>query len=332
MQVKILTESELRQLVTVDEQAIAAIESAFNWLAEDRVEMPPIMHISVPENNGDVDIKAAYVRGLDRFAVKMGAGFFDNHRLGLPNSPAMMVVLSAKTGFAEAVLLDNGYLTDVRTGAAGAVAAKHLSPDQVLTAGVIGTGAQGRYQMHALKQVRDYKRLMAFDLNADSLKQYVKEMAPFLGVDVIAAAGPQEVVETSQVLVTSTPSRTPYVEPEWLHPGMHLTCMGADLPGKGELIPEALDRIDILVCDRKAQCFAMGELRNGLEAGVITENAAIFELGEVTSGKVPGRQSADQITFCDLTGTGVQDTAIAELALHKAAENKIGHDINIGFD
>jgi ornithine cyclodeaminase len=262
----------------------------------------------------------------------MGAGFFDNHRLGLPNSPAMMVVLSAKTGFAEAVLLDNAYLTDVRTGAAGAVAAKHLSPDQVHTAGVIGTGAQGRYQMQALKQVRDYQRLMAFDLNADSLQQYVKEMAPLLGVEVIAASGPQEVVETSQAVVTSTPSRTPYLKPEWLHPGMHLTCMGADLPGKGELMPEALGRIDLLVCDRKTQCFAMGELHNGLEAGVITEDAAIFELGEVTSGKVPGRRNADQITFCDLTGTGVQDTAIAALALRKAAENKMGHDINIGFD
>jgi len=332
MQVKILTESELRQLVTVDDEAIAAIESAFTWLADDRVEMPPIMHISVPENKGDVDIKAAYVRGLDRFAVKMGAGFFDNHHLGLPNSPAMMVVLSAKTGFAEAVLLDNAYLTDVRTGAAGAVAAKHLSPDQVHTAGIIGTGVQGRFQMQALKQVRDYKCLMAFDLNADSLKQYVKEVAPLLGVEVIAAAGPQEVVESSQVVVTSTPSKTPYVKPEWLHPGMHLTCMGADLPGKGELIPEALSRIDLLVCDRKTQCFAMGELHNGLEAGVITEDTTVFELGEVTSGKVPGRRSADQITFCDLTGTGVQDTAIAVLALRKAAENKMGHDINIGFD
>ena len=332
MQVKILTESELRQLVTVDDEAIAAIESAFTWLAEERVAMPPIMHISVPENNGDVDIKAAYVRGLDRFAVKMGAGFFDNHRQGLPNSPAMMVVLSAKTGFAEAVLLDNAYLTDVRTGAAGAVAAKHLSPDQVHTAGIIGTGAQGRYQMQALKQVRDYKRLIAFDLDADSLNRYIREMAALLGVEVIAAAGPQEVVETSQVVVTSTPSRTPYVKPEWLHAGLHLTCMGADLPGKGELIPEALSRIDLLVCDRKTQCFAGGELRNGLEAGVITENATIFELGEVTSGKVPGRRSADQITFCDLTGTGVQDTAIAVLALRKAAENKMGHDIDIGFD
>jgi len=332
MKVTILTEAELRKLVTVNHEAITAIEAAFTWLAEGRVSMPPIMHISIPENNGDVDIKAAYVQGLERFAVKMGAGFFDNHQLGLPNSPAMMVVLSAQTGFAEAVLLDNAYLTDVRTGAAGAVAAKHLAPSIVHTAGVIGTGAQGRYQMQALKQVRDYQRLIAFDLNKDSLKRYVHEMAPVLGVEVVAANGPQQVVEKSQVVVTSTPSKSPYVKPEWLHPGMHLTCMGADLPDKGELFPAALDRIDLLVCDRKTQCFEMGELHNGIEAGVIDTDSTIFELGEVTSGKVPGRQTENQITFCDLTGTGVQDTAIAILALRKADEKKMGVKIDVGFD
>ncbi len=178
MQVKILTESELRQLVTIDDEAIAAIEDAFTWLAESKVSMPPIMHISVPENNGDVDIKAAYVQGLDSFAVKMGA----------------------------------------------------------------------------------------------------------------------------------------------------------DLPDKGELYPEALGRVDFMVCDRKSQCFSMGELHHGLEAGVINEDSAIIELGEITSGLVQGRYSEDQITFCDLTGTGVQDTAVALLALRKSDEKKMGVEIDIGFD
>lgn len=332
MKVKILTESELRQLITVDSEAADAIEAAFTWLAEGKVTMPPIMHISIPENNGDVDIKSAYVQGLDRFAVKMGAGFFDNHKLGLPNSPAMMVVLSAKTGFAEAVLLDNAYLTDVRTGAAGAVVAKHLAPSHVHTAGVIGTGAQGRYQMQALKQVRDYQRLIVFDLDEEALKRYVQEIAPVLGVEVVAAQGPQQVVEKSQVVVTSTPAKSPYIESEWLHPGLHLTCMGADLPDKGELFPEVLGRVDLLVCDRKSQCFSMGELHHGLEAGIINKDSTIFELGEITSGRVPGRRSEAQITVCDLTGTGVQDTAIAVLALRKADEQKIGVEIDMGFD
>ncbi len=161
MKVVILTESELRKAVTIDRETVAVIEDVFGRLAAGKVNMPAIMHIEVPDFEGDVDIKSAYVQGLESFAVKIGAGFFNNYRMGLPNSPAMMVVISAKTGMAEAILLDNAYLTDVRTGAAGAVAAKHLAPEIVDTAGQIGTGAQGRYQMTGLKTVRDFKRILA---------------------------------------------------------------------------------------------------------------------------------------------------------------------------
>jgi len=329
MKVKVLTEKELRQAVRVDQEVVDTVEKAFTWLAEDKVEMPPIMHISVAENNGDVDIKAAYVRGLDRFAVKMGAGFFENYRLGLPNSPAMMVVLSAKTGFAEAVLLDNAYLTDVRTGAAGAVVAKHLARRDIETAGVIGAGAQGRYQMMGLKTVRDFKRLLVYDTDAGRLDAYVREMGPVLNVAVTAAPDVATVVKECDAVVTSTPSSKPYLRSEWPRPGLHITAMGADLPGKGELMPEVLAKADILVCDRKSQCFQMGELHNGLQAGVITEDSAITELGEITAGRKPARQNDQQITVCDLTGTGVQDTAIADLALKKAAELGLGVDIDI---
>ena len=327
MKVKILTEIDLRKCVRIDLDEVAEIENAFTWLSEGRVIMPPIMHIGVNENNGDVDIKSAYVRGLDSFAVKLGAGFFENYRLGLPNSPAMMVVLSAKTGFAEAVLLDNAYLTDVRTGAAGAVAAKYLSRSNVETVGQIGTGAQGRYQMIGLKTVRDYKRLIAYDIDAASLEKYIQEMPALLGVDVIAAKNYRSVVEASDIVVTSTPSTKPYIKAEWLHPGLHITCMGADLPEKQELEHEALEKADMLVCDRKSQCIAMGELHHGFRAGILSTESDIIELGEITSGRKPGRISEDQITICDLTGTGVQDTAIALLALQKAGALGLGFEI-----
>lgn len=328
MKIKILTEIDLRKCVGIDLDEIAEIENAFTWLSEGRVIMPPIMHIGVNENNGDVDIKSAYVRGLESFAVKLGAGFFENYRLGLPNSPAMMVVLSAKTGFAEAVLLDNAYLTDVRTGAAGAVAAKYLSRSNVETVGQIGTGAQGRYQMIGLKAVRDYKRLIAYDIDALSLEKYIQEMPAVLEVDVIAAKNPRSVIEVSEIVVTSTPSTKPYIKAEWLHPGLHITCMGADLPEKQELEPEALEKADMLVCDHKSQCIAMGELHHGFRAGILSSDSDIMELGEITSGRKTGRISEDQITVCDLTGTGVQDTAIALLAVQKAGELGLGIEID----
>jgi len=327
MKVLILTESELRKAVTIDRKAVAAVEAVFSRLAEGKVNMPSIMHIEVPEFEGDVDIKSAYVQGLESFAVKIGAGFFNNFRLGLPNSPAMMVVISARTGMAEAVLLDNAYLTDVRTGAAGAVAAKHLAPEIVDTAGQIGAGAQGRCQMMGLKTVRDFKRVLAYDLDRDRLTDYVKEMRTLLGVEVEACPDVASVVRNSSVVVTSTPARQPYLKADYLHPGLHITCMGADLPEKQELEAEVLARVDLLVCDRKSQCSRMGELHHAIAAGFISENADIVELGQITSGRRSGRTGEDQITVCDLTGTGAQDTAIAVLALEKAAALGLGQTI-----
>jgi ectoine utilization protein EutC len=327
MKVTVLTESELRQVVKVDHQAVAAIEDAFTWLAEDKVVMPPIMHIEVRDYQGDVDIKSAYVRGLDRFAVKIGAGFFQNFKSGLPNSPAMMVVISAKTGMAEAILLDNAYLTDVRTGAAGAVAAKHLAPAEVTTAGVIGAGAQGRYQMMGLKTVRNFKRLLVYDLDEGRVKQYIAEMESMLDVEIRPAAGVADVIRRSQAVVTCTPSRQPYIEPSWLHPGLHITAMGADLAGKQELAPESVAKADILVCDRRTQSFQMGEFQHAFKAGLIPDASAVVELGEITAGRKPGRSNDDQITLCDLSGTGVQDTAIANLAVEQAARSGLGTEI-----
>jgi ornithine cyclodeaminase len=137
------------------------------------------------------------------------------------------------------------------------------------------------------------------------------------------------VVRESSVVVTSTPARKPYLKAEWLHPGLHITCMGADLPGKQELETNALARADLLVCDRKSQCVRMGELHHGIAAGIISEEADIIELGQITSGAMRGRTGEDQVTICDLTGTGAQDTAIANLALKKAAAIGLGQDIDI---
>lgn len=328
MEVLVLTESELRQCVKIDNEALAAVENAFTWLHEGRVEMPPIMHIAVADHNGDVDIKSAYVRGLDHFAVKMGSGFFDNPKLGLPSSSAMMVMMSAKTGFCEAVLLDNGYLTDLRTGLAGAVAAKHLAPQQVSTVGVIGCGAQARYQIESLKLVRDFDRLLVAGRSPDRLAAYIEEIQHRLGIAVEVAESVDQLVRASQVVVTTTSSSEALIQADCLHAGLHITAMGSDLNGKQELAPEALLQADRVVCDRKSQCFVMGELQHALSAGLLSEESELFELGEMTAGSVQGRISPDDITICDLTGTGVQDTAIAHLAYQKARELGLGTVIN----
>ena len=315
MPVLVLTESELRACVGFDAESLRAIEDAFTWLSQGRVEMPPVMHMEVAEHRGDVDIKSACVRGIDHIAVKVASGFFDNPRRGLPSGGAMVVVLSAKTGFCEAVMLDNAYLTDLRTGLAGAVAARCLAPETVRTVGVLGAGAQARYQIRALRLVRDFERVLVSARDAGRTAAYAAEMSESLGLPVEPAT-PEALVRESDLVITTTPARSPIVDAAWLHPGLHITAMGADLPGKQELDPEVLRRANRVVCDRREQCIAMGELQHAAELleGV---NAAV-ELGELTSGRAPGRQSAEEITICDLTGTGVQDTAIASLALARA--------------
>ena len=325
MPVLILTESELRACVGFDAESLRAVEDAFTWLSEGRVEMPPVMHIEVAEHHGDVDIKSACVRGLDHLAVKVASGFFDNPKLGLPSGGAMVVVLSAKTGFCEAVMLDNAYLTDLRTGLAGAVAARHLAPGTVRTVGVLGAGAQARYQVRALRLVRDFERVLVSARDAGRTAGYAAEMSESLGLPVEATT-PETLVRESELVVTTTPARSPVVDAAWLHPGLHITAMGSDLPGKRELDPEVLRRADRVVCDRLEQCLAMGELQHAadrLEGG----NAPV-ELGELTSGRAPGRQSAEDITVCDLTGTGVQDTAIASLALARARDLGAGTQLD----
>ena len=331
MSVLVLTESELRTCVGFDGDALQAVDDAFTWLAEGKVEMPPVMHIEAADNNGDFDIKSAYVRGLDSLAVKVAAGFFDNPARGLPSGSAMVVVLSAETGFCRAVLLDNAYLTDLRTGLAGAVAAKHLAPERVDTVGVVGTGAQACYQIRALRMVRDFARLLVFGRTPAAVARYREEIGEELdGVSVESKSDLAELVAESNVVVTTTPSREPLLEAQWLHPGLHITAMGSDIPGKQELEAEVLARADLLVCDRRSQCASMGELGHAIAAGLVEESDAL-ELGEITSGARAGRRDDSQLTVCDLTGTGVQDTAIAALALRQAAAQGLGTRIGTGM-
>lgn len=324
MQVTILTEAELRQCVGMDEEALTAVEDAFVRLAAGKTTMPPIMRIDVPENNGEVDIKSAYLQGLDSFAVKISSGFFDNHQLGLPSLSGMMILLSARTGIPEAILLDNGYLTDVRTGMAGAVAARYLARETLRTVGVIGAGAQARYQVRGLQLVRHFNRLLIYSRTPAHVEQYIADMARELNVELVAAPDVETVVRQSDLVITTTPAKKPYLEAAWLHPGLHITAMGSDAEEKQELHAAVLQRADVLVCDRKSQAFRLGELHHALVAGLITEDDRIIELGELAGGRRSGRQDANQITVCDLTGTGAQDTAIALLAYRKAMAAGLG--------
>lgn len=324
MQVTILTEKDLRQHISINSAIIEAIADGFAKLSQGKVTMPPIMRLDIKDHNGEVDVKTAYIQGLDSFAIKMSPGFFDNYKLGLPSLSGLMVLLSAETGFVKAVLLDNGYLTDVRTGAAGAVAAKYLAPETIETAGVIGAGGQARYQMLALKQVRDFKRLLVYNRTEERAMKYVEEMSSLLSrVDIILGNSAEEVVRQSDLVVTTTPATDGFLKADWLHEGLHITAMGSDAEHKNELDSGVMAQADVIACDSKAQVFRLGELHHAKKAGTVDESQVI-ELGDVITGAKIGRTDDKQITICDLTGTGMQDTVIATMAYQLASDAGLG--------
>lgn len=317
--VRIIGEPRLRAAVGIDDKALGAVEAAFRWLEEGRTCMPPIMHIEVP-GRGDVDVKSAYVEALPYFAIKIASGFYGNPARGLPSGSAMMVLLSADTGFCEAVLLDNGYLTDLRTGLAGAVAARYLAPESIETVGVLGTGTQARYQPRCLRLVRRFRRIVVWGRSDERLQAYAQDMRASGEFDVQTTDSIEEVVRSSDLLITTTASTHPLVRSEWVHAGLHITAVGADFPGKQELEADVLLKADRLVCDRVSQCRSNGELQHLVRDGQLPAHLRVSEVGELVTGKQPGRRAADEITVCDLTGTGVQDTAIADLAFRRVAE------------
>jgi ectoine utilization protein EutC len=323
--IRILNEKEIRNLVSLDASVIAAIETGFSELEKGNALVPPIMMIPVPEKTGEVDIKSAYIKGYNQLAIKVASGFFENSRLGMPSQSGQMLVVSAETGFLQGVLLDNGYLTQVRTGAAGAVAAKYLAPRQVDSVGVIGSGVQARYQMQALMQVRPFATLRMFSLDAEEDKdRYARDMRNALSVEVIKSPSVEAVVKASAVVVTTTPARRGFIKAEWLHPGLHITAMGSDTEEKQELEADVLTAADVVACDLKTQSFRLGELRSALAQNLMTLDSPVVELGAIVNGNARGRSDDRQITVCDLTGVGVQDTMIAIRTLALAAEQNIG--------
>jgi ornithine cyclodeaminase len=239
-----------------------------------------------------------------------------------------MLLWSATVGFPQAALFDNGYLTHVRTGAAGAIAARYLARERIETVGVIGSGTQARYQLLALREVRAFSRVLAYSPNADHLARYTAEMGEALSLPVEATGGPEAVVRGCDLLVTTTPASEPIVRAEWLHPGLHITAMGSDSEHKQELEPDVLAAADRRVCDLKSQCFRLGEHHHALEAGLLAPDAEVDELGEIAAGRKRGRTSDEEITVCDLTGVGVQDTAIALLAYQKATAMGLGTQLS----
>ena len=310
--IPIIEEAALRAAVT-PAKAVDVTREAFKADGEGRTRVPAVINLDIPSARGEFHVKTAHIEGVPHIGIKIASGFYDNPSKGLPSGSGLIALFDAVTGLPTALLIDNGFLTDIRTGAAGAVAADYLGKQTITTVGVIGSGIQARFQVRCLRVARAFSRIVAWSPTPSRLEAYCAEMAAE-GYDVTGASGPEQVCATADVLITATPARDPIVKAAWLRPGVHVNAMGADAPGKRELEADCFDIADLVVVDRYAQCAAFGELKYALEVALLTRHDVHAELGEIAAGRKTGRTSDQQITIADLTGVGFQDTAIASAA------------------
>ena len=312
---KVIDEQKIRAVVR-EPEALTAAEIAFRAMAEDRAQIPAPMGLFIPEVSGEVHIKSAYLRGAPVFAVKIASGFYQNAAKGLPSGAGLIIVFDAQTGFPQALLDDNGYLTDLRTAAAGALAARLLTVDPLGKVAVLGSGIQARFQLRALAQVRRWERSAAWSRDRERLERYCREMQTEFERPCYPAPTPEAALRGADLVITVTPSRAPLFDASSLPNHATVIAVGSDGADKQELPAEALARADKIVVDRLSQCLALGEVHHAVEDGIIDTAAVHAELGEVLIGKKAGREGTELIV-CDLTGVGAQDAAIAEVAWRK---------------
>ncbi len=331
-EVLILREREIFELLD-PAACIAAMEQAFAAYSCGRAELPSVIHLDIPEHRGEIHIKTGHIHGNPYYAVKMVSGFPGNTELGLPANGGMVVAFEASTGAPTAFLLDNGLITDIRTAAAGALAAKHLARREVHRVAVIGTGGQARYQAEMLARVRAFRELRVWGRNRDKARARIEDLKQHghlpANCQVSVAETVAEAVEDSDIVVTVTASRAPLVRAEWLKPGVTVIAVGSDAPAKQELDVDVLARADRIVADSLAQCLRLGEIHHAVEKGAIMKEKVSAELGEIVAGQKPGRVSENEIIVCDLTGVGVQDVAAASLVIERAKAAGCGQRISL---
>ncbi|MCX5233317.1 ornithine cyclodeaminase family protein [Streptomyces sp. NBC_00233] len=306
-------ESDLEGRVQLSD-LIEPIERSLMDYSSGITQVPPAALLNFPE--GELHVKIAHRVGGDNYVVKMVSSFPSNLSRGLPLVNGMMLLCDAETGTPRALLREGGRLTDLRTAAAGAVAAKLLAPADHATLSVLGTGVQARMQAQAIYLTCPFTRLMVWGRNAERRADITEKFrADFPEVEVVNQPDIERTVRECQILVTATGSRAPLVEAEWLHPGHHIVAMGADDEGKSELTPGVLKKSDLIFVDSRAENLRLGDVATAIKAGIIDERSISGELGEISLGLTEGRSSEEEITVAKLVGLGIQDLVAAEVAL-----------------
>jgi alanine dehydrogenase len=321
----ILGKADVRKLITIRE-AIRAVEFAFKELGRDRVRMPPKIYLDLEKYSGDFRAMPAYLEKLGRCSLKWVNAHPGNAGRGLPAVMAVIILSDPKTGF-PLCLMDGTVATNLRTGAAGAVAAKYLANPDSRTLGLVGCGAQAYTQLEALREFFDFEEVRVWGHEPAILRKFMRDTARWK-LRMIPAASVQECVTQSDMVVTTTPSRKPIVRLAWLKKGVHINAIGADAAGKQELEPAILKKAKVVV-DSWPQASHGGEINVAVSRGLLTRKDVYAELGEVVSRQKKGRLRPDEMTVFDSTGLAIQDTAVADVIYSNALKAGKGHWLSI---
>lgn len=316
----IISETLARDLVTTEE-SIDAVEQTFAAMARGLAKNYPVVREVVGHADAVFGVKTGADISMPCLGLKAGGYWPHNLARGLTNHQSSTLLFDPDTGRAAALVSAN-YLTGIRTGAASAIATKHLSRKDSASLGIIGTGTQSVYQLRATLAVRGITNVHAWDPSADNLAAFGKTVSE-LGLAYHAHQNREDAVRLSDILITVTPSTKALVEREWVRPGTHISAMGADTRGKQELDPQLVS-IAALFVDEAAQSISIGEFQHAFAQGLITENDIRGSIGAVISGLCDGRRSAEEITIFDGTGVSLQDLVVADLAVRRATEKGLG--------
>ncbi|WP_201830149.1 ornithine cyclodeaminase family protein [Microvirga zambiensis] len=295
---------------------VGLMEEAFAAFSRGEAVIPSPGELLLSDPPGEVHIKYGYLTGGDTYVVKIASGFWNNPALNLSSSDGLLLVFRKATGELMAVLNDRGRLTDLRTAAAGAVAAKHLAPTSVDAIGVLGTGIQAELQIRLLQSVRPCRNVVVWGRDPARASAYAERMRnqDFI-VDI--ARSPAEVADRCRLIVTATASAAPLLHWRDVRSGTHITAIGADSADKQELDEAIIRKADIVVTDSRVQARSRGEFGHAYDNDA-SSMSKVVEIGEIVSGEAGGRGGADQITVSAFSGLAVQDIAMATAILKRS--------------
>ncbi len=319
MEIRVLSARDVKSALPMEE-AIGVIESAFAQYSAGKALVP--LRTRLETKDGATLVMPAYLERSNDLAVKIVSVYERNAKRGLPTISALVVAIDPQTGRPLA-LMDGASLTALRTGAAGGVAAKHLSRKDASTVVLFGAGVQGRAQIRAVMCVRSVKLIFIIDRNEEKARALAREMGRWENVPTIEVPGsPVQAIKEADIVIAATTTKTPLFDGNLLKPGVHVTGIGSFTPDMQEIDEKTIQRA-IVVVDSREACEA--------EAGDIIKACAHIdaELGEVVAGKHPGRTSDDQITFFKSVGLAAQDAAAAGAVLARARQKDLGTLISL---